>query len=96
MSSKNSWSYVSSKGYSITEDSACDWRLKKNSQTVAKSKTPYPVIYKALNEKLISLTEALEIANILQIPPKYIDSSLDEQPTADTHSYSDLGGFEKY
>lgn len=78
MSSKNSWSYVSSKGYSITEDSACDWYLKKNSQVIAKSKTPYPVIYKALNEKLISLTEALEMADILQIPVKFIDSSFSE------------------
>ncbi len=96
MSSKNSWSYTSSKGYSITEDAFCDWRLKKNGQVIAKSKTPYPLLYKALNEKLITLSEALKIADILQIPPKYIDGSLNEQPTALTHSYSDLGGYEKY
>lgn len=78
MSNKNSWSYVSSKGYSITEDAFCDWYLKKNGQKIARSKTPYPVIYKALNEKLITLSEALEMADILQIPVKFIDSSLSE------------------
>ena len=89
----SSWSYISSQGYSIEEDSVCRWRIKKNGEVLATGFTPYPILNKALKEKWLSTSEVLEIAALFQIPVKYLET---EEPNASTHSYSDLGGYEKY